>query len=153
MSVTRDEMVSLESAFGLKLDIDAKISSLLLQELSQSFHKEIFKEMIACSEEFLDVMNLSESDGMIILHNYLRENNFDFIICSSQLGMFAGGFQYQVVNDTTHALTRLVLFINWVRLGGIPVYIDAYKKWGDKEIICGRSGSFNYNYKVDEPDY
>ena len=38
ISITRDEMASLQNAFNLKLDIDAKYNSLLLQELSQSFH-------------------------------------------------------------------------------------------------------------------
>ena len=79
MAITIDEMSSLQKAFNLKLDIDVKFNSLLLQELSQSFHKEIFKQMDS-TEEFLDVMNLSDSDAANVLYHYLRENNFDFII-------------------------------------------------------------------------
>ena len=82
MSITRDELRSLEKAFNLNLDIDVKFNSILEQELSQSFHKEIFKEM-NCSEEFLDVMNLSELDGVNVLYNYLRVNEFDFIQCEA----------------------------------------------------------------------
>jgi len=150
MSITRDEMVSLQNAFNLKLDIDAKYNSLLIQELSQSFHKEIFKEMKSTSEEFLDVMNLSESDGMGVLYHYLKENNFDFIICSSQIGMFAQEsvlFHSESINKVSNSNT----FYKLGEIGGISVYIDAFKRWDDKTIICGKEDSFNYNYEIDEP--
>jgi len=150
MSITRDEMVSLQNAFNLKLDIDAKYNSLLIQELSQSFHKEIFKEMKSTSEEFLDVMNLSESDGMGVLYHYLKENNFDFIICSSQIGMFA---QESVLfhNESINKVSNSNTFYKLGEIGGISVYIDAFKRWDDKTIICGKEDSFNYNYEIDEP--
>ena len=156
MSITRDEMVSLQNAFNLKLDIDAKYNSLLIQELSQSFHKEIFKEMKSTSEEFLDVMNLSESEGMSVLYHYLKENNFDFIICSSQIGMFA---QESVLfhNESINKVSNSNTFYKLGEIGGISVYIDAFKqltavhRWDDKTIICGKEDSFNYNYEIDEP--
>jgi len=149
MSITRDEMVSLQNAFNLKLDIDAKYNSLLLQELSQSFHKEIFKEMNS-TEEFLDVMNLSESDGVNVLYHYLTENNFDFIICSSQIGMFA---QESVLfhNESINKVSNSNTFYKLGEIEGISVYIDAFKRWDDKTIICGKEDSFNYNYDIDEP--
>ena len=148
MSITRDEMTSLQNAFNLKLDIDAKYNSLLIQELSQSFHKEIFKEMKSTSEEFLDVMNLSESEGMSVLYHYLKENNFDFIICSSKIGMFA---QESVLfhNESINKVSNSNTFYKLGEIGGVSVYIDAYKKWDDKIIICGKKDSFNYNYEVD----
>ena len=150
ISITRDEMVSLQNAFNLELDIDAKYNSLLIQELSQSFHKEIFKEMKSTSEEFLDVMNLSESDGMGVLYHYLKENNFDFIICSSQIGMFA---QESVLfhNESINKVSNSNTFYKLGEIGGISVYIDAFKRWDDKTIICGKKDSFNYNYEIDEP--
>jgi len=146
MSVTRDELQSLEKAFNLNLDIDVKFNSILEQELSQSFHKEIFKEM-DCSEEFLDVMNLSELDGLNELYHYLRENKFDFIICSSQIGMLAQEFvlfQNEVsLNSNT--------FYKLGEIGDISVYVDAFKFWDDKKIICGKKNSFYYNYEIDKP--
>jgi hypothetical protein len=149
MSITRDEMVSLQNAFNLKLDIDAKYNSLLIQELSQSFHKEIFKCMNS-TEEFLDVMNLSESEGVNLLYHYLKENNFDFIICSSQIGMFA---QESVLfhNESINKVSNSNTFYKLGEIGGISVYIDAFKRWDDKTIICGKEDSFNYNYEIDEP--
>lgn len=154
MSITRDEMVSLQNAFNLKLDIDAKYNSLLLQELSQSFHKEIFKQMDS-TEEFLDVMNLSESEGVNILYHYLKENNFDFIICSSQIGMFAQEsvlFHNEVIHDNSLKLINSkCTFYKLGEIGGISVYIDAFKRWDNKTIICGKEDSFNYNYEIDEP--
>lgn len=149
ISITRDEMTSLQNVFNLKLDIDSKFNSLLLQELSQSFHKEIFKCMNS-TEEFLDVMNLSESEGVNLLYHYLKENNFDFIICSSQIGMFA---QESVLfhNESINKVSNSNTFYKLGEIGGISVYIDAYKKWDDKIIICGKKDSFNYNYEVDEP--
>ena len=153
MSITRDEMVSLQNVLNLKLDIDAKYNSLLLQELSQSFHKQIFKEMNS-TEEFLDVMNLSESDGINILYHYLKENNFDFIICSGQIGMFAQEsvlFHNEVIRDNSLKVINSNTFYKLGEIGGVSVYIDAYKKWDDKIIICGRKDSFSYNYEIDEP--
>jgi len=153
MPITRDEMVSLQNAFNLKLDIDAKFDSLLIQEMSQSFHKEIFKQMNS-TEEFLDVMNLSESDGVNILYHYLRENNFDFIICSSQIGMFAQEsvlFHNEVIRDNSLKVINSNTFYKLGEIGGISVYIDAFKRWDDKTIICGKEDSFNYNYEIDEP--
>ena len=149
ISITRDEMTSLQNVFNLKLDIDSKFNSLLLQELSQSFHKEIFKCMNS-TEEFLDVMNLSESEGVNLLYHYLKENNFDFIICSSQIGMFA---QESVLfhNESINKVSNSNTFYKLGEIGGVSVYIDAYKKWDDKIIICGKKDSFNYNYEVDEP--
>lgn len=153
ISTTMEEMRSLEKAFDLKLDVDVRFNSLLTQESSQCLHKQILKEM-ACSEDFLDVVSLSQSDAIQKLYNYLKVNNFDFIICSSQLGMFAEEsllFQHQIVADNSLKMTMSNTFYKLGELGGIPVYIDAYKKWSDNEIICGRKGSFIYNYKVDEP--
>ncbi len=149
MSITRDEMTSLQNAFNLELDIDAKYNSLLLQELSQSFHKEIFKQMDS-TEEFLDVMNLSESEGMNLLYHYLKENNFDFIICSSKIGMFA---QESVLfhNESINKVSNSNTFYKLGEIGGVSVYIDAFKRWDDKTIICGKEDSFNYNYEIDEP--
>jgi len=153
MSITRDEMTSLQNAFNLKLDIDAKYNSLLIQELSQSFHKEIFKQMDS-TEEFLDVMNLSESEGVNILYHYLKENNFDFIICSSKIGMFAQEsvlFHNEVIHDNSLKVINSNTFYKLGEIGGISVYIDAFKRFDDKIIICGKKDSFNYNYEIDEP--
>jgi hypothetical protein len=153
MSITRDELQSLEKAFNLNLDIDVKFNSILEQELSQSFHKEIFKEM-NCSEEFLDVMNLSELDGVNVLYNYLRVNEFDFIICSSQIGVFVEEFalfNHQVIRDNLIKLSNGNTFYKLGEIGGISVYIDAYKRWDDKTIICGKKDSFYYNYEIDVP--
>jgi hypothetical protein len=109
ISITRDEMVSLQNVFNLKLDIGAKFDSLLIQEMSQSFHKEIFKQMDS-TEEFLD-----------------NEINLDRVV---------------IYTNTFYKLGEI---------GGVSVYIDAYKKWNDKIIICGKKDSFNYNYEIDEP--
>ena len=153
MAITIDEMSSLQKAFNLKLDIDVKFNSLLLQELSQSFHKEIFKQMDS-TEEFLDVMNLSDSDAANVLYHYLRENNFDFIICSSQIGMFAQEsvlFHNEVIRDNSLKVSNSNTFYKAGEIEGISVYIDAFKRWDDKIVICGKKDSFNYNYEIDEP--
>lgn len=153
MDITIDEMSSLQKAFNLKLDIDVKFNSLLLQELSESFHKEIIKQMNS-TEEFLDVMNLSDSDAVNVLYHYLRENNFDFIICSSQIGVFAQEsvlFHNEVIRDNSLKMRNSNTFYKLGEIGGISVYIDAFKRWDDKIVICGKKDSFNYNCEIDEP--
>ena len=135
---------------GLSLlsDYDKKFNESLLGEITQGFHSKILKEMSLFNEEFLDVMNLSESDSINILHNYLYENEFNFIIVSSQIGMFA---QDSVLFTTSSILRSMNsnTFYHLGKLGNIDCYIDAFKKWSDKEIICGKRGnSFIYNYEL-----
>jgi len=46
--------------------------------------------------------------------------------------------------------SRSSIFYKLGELGGIPLYIDSSKMWDDKEIICGKKSSFDYNYEIDK---
>ena len=65
-----------------ELYINLDIDEILIRELKHGLHNEVIKEISSFSEDFLNVMNLTESDSINILFNYLRENNFDLIIVS-----------------------------------------------------------------------
>lgn len=130
------------------------LNSLLSQEASQLLQKKILDEMSQSKEEFLDVMNLSESDSISLLHNYLCRNEFEFIIMSSQIGMFAQDSVLfttsSIGNQNKLNIINSNTFYHLGKLGNIDCYIHAYKKCDDKEVICGKKNCFNYNYRFDD---
>ena len=54
-------------------------------------------------------------------------------------------------NESINKVSNSNTFYKLGEIGGISVYIDAFKQWNDKTIICGKEDSFNYNYDIDEP--
>jgi hypothetical protein len=131
-----------------------KFNSLLFQEASQALNKKILDEMSQSSEEFLDVMNMSEADSINHLHHYLMNNGYDWIIFNGQIGMFAQEsllFTNSPIGETQQKVPlRNSSFYHLGKLGNIDCYVNAYKRWDDKEIICGKKDSFNYNYSIGE---
>ncbi len=136
---------------NLDINIENKMNQALVSEITKEFHSKILKEISLTNEEFLNVMNLSESDSINILHNYLHENGFDFIIVGSEIAMFAQDsviFNFDPIsNKVSNGMNNIIYKIG--KLGNIDCYIDAYKKYNDKEITCGKKESFIYNYKID----
>lgn len=130
------------------LDINKLYNDALVSEITKEFHNRILKEISSTNEEFLNVMNISESESINILHNYLHENGFDFIIVGSEIAMFAQDsviFNFDPISNRN--VNNTIYKIG--KLGNIDCYIDAYKKYNDKEITCGKKESFIYNYKID----
>lgn len=144
LSVSYDKNYSVSD---LGIDIDRRVNEMLAIEISKGIQDKILKEMSSFNEQFLDVMNLSESDSVNILYNYLHTNKFEFIIVSSQIGMFIQDSILFTSNGKPHQLINGTLY-HFGRLGNIDCHIDSYKKWNDKEIICGKKHSFIYNYEL-----
>ena len=133
-----------------ELYINLDIDEILIRELKHGLHNEVIKEISSFSEDFLNVMNLTESDSINILFNYLRENNFDLIIVSSKICALAKDsclfifFGPSKLNNS---------FYQFGQLGNIDCYIDNFKKWDDNEIICMKKmNSFIYNYEFKKID-
>lgn len=154
-SLHLSQKLSVSVSQPINIDVSkTMIDDLIINELSQSFQNKILKEISSYNEDFLDVMNLSDSDSINVLHNYLCRNNYDFIIFCGQIGMLAQDSVLFTTSPIGHQnqnkLNNNDTFYHLGKLGKIDCYIDAFKRWNDKEIICGRNNSFHYNCLVGE---
>ena len=137
-----------ETFSKMGISAESQYNSVLLKELLMSLNKEIIKEMNS-TEEFLDVMGLSDFDSSDKLWRFLVENRFDFIICPSGIGTIIQNsllFKYD-----NYQPGNMLTFYKLGKIGDISVYVDTIKKFDDKTIICGKSNSFKFNYKIDGP--
>jgi len=137
-----------ETFSKMGISAESQYNSVLLKELLMSLNKEIIKEMNS-TEEFLDVMGLSDFDSSDKLWRFLVENRFDFIICPSGIGTIIQNsllFKYD-----NYQPGNMLTFYKLGKIGDISVYVDTIKKFDDKTIICGKSNSFKFNYKIDDP--
>ena len=137
-----------ETFSKMGISAESQYNSVLLQELLMSLNKEIIKEMDS-TEEFLDVMGLSPFDSTEKLWGFLVDNRFDFIICPSGIGTIIQNsllFKYD-----NYQPGNMLTFYKLGKIGDISVYVDTIKKFDDKTIICGKSNSFKFNYKIDDP--
>lgn len=134
------------SKLGIKAE--PEYNSVLLQELLLSLTKEIIKEMDS-TEEFLDVMGLSSFDSTEKLWRFLVENRFDFIMCPSGIGNIIQ--QSILFKYDDYKSGNMLTFYKLGKIGDTSVYVDTIKKFDDKIIICGKSNSFKFNYRIDAP--
>ena len=126
-------------------------------EIQQSFERNISQTFHLENEDYIDVLDLKEKDASMKLTDYLISNDFDFVIYSGALSTdISNGYWDTRFNFTpssgTGANPRSQLYnVGSIQTYGkkIDFYVDPYKKYTDKSILCGKKDGFQYNVEID----
>ena len=128
---------------------------LATKEIQQSFERTVSQSFYDQNEDYIDVINLTEKYTSLKLLDYLIINDFDFVIFSGDLNaditntIWDSGLGYKPSSE--EARGAQLHKTGTVRTYGrsIDLYVDPYKKYNDKSILCGKKDGFQYNVEID----
>ena len=129
---------------------------LATKEIQQSFERTVSQSFYDQNEDYIDVINLTEKYASLKLLDYLKINDFDFVIFSGALNaditntIWDNGFGYNPSSEEARGISQLYK-TGTVRTYGrsIDLYVDPFKKYTDKSILCGKKDGFQYNVEID----
>ena len=130
----------------LNFDYDELVIEKLSKELKQSFDRFLLKEMSSKRQDYINILNKSDTDIVNFIIEYLEINDYNFIVCPALIGnMIISNYKsnYKSTDSFKHDVVCIIGHI-----GNITCFIDSLRKYDNKEIICGKSNSFNYNYNI-----
>jgi len=128
---------------------------LATKEIQQSFERTVSQSFYDQNEDYIDVINLTEKYASLKLLDYLKINDFDFVIFSGALNaditntIWDNGFGYKPSSGEYRGAQ--LYKTGTVRTYGrsIDLYVDPFKKYNDKSILCGKKDGFQYNVEID----
>ena len=126
----------------------SKIQHILNNEIKLTFEKTLREKMREQSDEYLNLIGLSEIDICINIFDFIKKNNYDFIITNGSIAIFLlNKFQGEYTNPNT-VLSSLSYLSGQIE--GIDIIVDPHMKYTDLYMICGRKNKFSYNYEISD---
>ena len=139
----------------MKLDYRSLTSKMVSAEFTQALEKELIN-LMSKNEDYLDLLDLTnlpddkrEKESIDRIINYLKYNNYDFVIVNGRWASFIQDTYSFNFNTSTNNSSVSSRIYHVGSILNVDVHVDPYMKYDTDWVICGRKNSFQYNLKFD----